>query len=196
MWQFTSDIIHHWFDPMTYWLLSPIVLAIGLGLLSLLFEDIALLLGIALLHHDSTLAYYIFSGLFLGILLGDFSLYIAGRWLKNMPFVTQMLMKPKMQRVSTKIGQHIIPMLIICRAIPASRLPTFLTAGVLKTPFKIFALIIVPSVLLWVTLILFAGFNLTHFVEETLHISSFWLLLPFLMIALSLPYLKRLRLSA
>jgi len=145
----------------------------------LFFEDIALILGVAILHHDATLLMPVILGLYFGITGGDVLIYSAGRWLQHLPWVARRLAKPTTQTRISTIRVRVIPMLFICRAIPASRLPTFLAAGVVRVPFVKFVTISLTTVALWVALIVFGGFNLARVVEQTLGFSSLWLLLPF-----------------
>lgn len=178
MFEFFTVLVASWFEPMSYWQLSPVGLAVALGLFSLLFEDVALLIGIATLNHNHTLAMPVFLGLLVGIICGDILLYAAGRWLKNIPMIERFVARHATHERGLILKKNLLPMLVISRCIPASRLPTFLLAGVLKIRFLLFCSIIIPTVLLWVGLILFAGVNVSHFVEQTFGFSSVWLLLP------------------
>lgn len=192
---FDSNTLHALLNPMTYWLLSPLVIALGLGAISLVVEDVALLFGIALLHHDESLSMAIFLGLFFGILCGDFLLYAAGRWLKNLSWVDRLIQKPKARLISHKINQHMLPMLLLSRIIPASRLPTFITAGIVRTPFIRFSIIIIPSVLLWVSFILYAGLNLTQIFQDTLQVSPAMVIFSIIGLMLFFTILKQMRAS-
>ncbi len=168
----------NWFDPMTYWVLSPIMLALALGAFSLLFEDIALFIGIAVIHHDPVLILPVFIGLYGGIVSGDLLLYGTGRWLNRLVLVKNLIQKPSVTNAVTNLRRRLWPMILISRAIPASRLPTFLAAGLMRVSMISFSLVILTSVALWTAFILFGGASLLHFVETKLNISPFWLLLP------------------
>ena len=167
-----------WFHPEHYWQLTPLVMALALGFFSLFFEDIALILGVAILHHDATLLMPVMLGLYFGITGGDVLIYSAGRWLQHLPWVARRLAKPQTHARITTLRGRMIPMLFICRVIPASRLPTFLAAGVVRVPFAKYVALSLTTVALWVALIVLGGFNLARVVEQMFGFSSLWLLLP------------------
>ncbi len=186
-------MITEWFQPEHFLLLSPVVMAIALAGFSLIFEDVAIIIGIALLHQDASLAVPVFCGLYFGIILGDALLYAAGRWLQHVPWVARKLASGKTQSRLPGLRSKVLPMLVICRAIPASRLPTFLAAGVLRVPLAYFLSIIVVTAALWVALVVFIGFNVANAIEGYFGFSSGWLLLPLVLciIFLSLRHSKK-----
>lgn len=173
-WAMVAD----WFRPEHYWQLSPLVMAVALALLSLVFEDVALLIGVAILHHEAGHLLPVVLGLYFGITGGDMLLYTAGRWLQHLPFIARRLTRPATQSRVARMRTQLLPMLVICRVIPASRLPTFLAAGLVRVPFARYAAISLLTVGVWVALVTFGGFNLARAVESMLGISSAWLLLP------------------
>mgnify|MGYP003386417936 CR=1 FL=1 len=191
MLHFLTTLVASWFEPMSYWQLSPVGLAVALALFSLLFEDVALLIGIATLNHNRDVAMPVFLGLFFGIVIGDVMLYATGRWLKNISMVQRFLARPSTHQRAVILKKNLLPMLVISRGIPASRLPTFLLAGVVRLNFMTFFSIIVPTVLLWVVLILFAGLNLAHLFEQSFGFSSTWLLLPLGILAVLFPFINK-----
>lgn len=180
--------VGEWFHPEHYWQLTPLMMALALGFFSLFFEDIALILGVAILHHDATLVMPVILGLYFGITGGDLLIYSAGRWLQHVPWVARRLEKPSTQARIATIRGRMIPMLFICRVIPASRLPTFLAAGVVRVSVTKFVAISLITVALWVGLVVFGGFNLARVVEQNFGFSSLWLLLPLAMLMLSAVY--------
>lgn len=178
-------MVGDWFHPEHYWQLTPLVMALALAVFSLFFEDIALILGVAIVHHDATLLTPVLLGLYFGITAGDMLIYSAGRWLQHLPWVARRLAKPTTHARITTLRARMIPMLFICRVIPASRLPTFLAAGVVQVPLVTFVAISLTTVALWVALIVFGGFNLARVVEQMFGFSSAWLLLPLVALMLS-----------
>ncbi|MBY0356329.1 MAG: VTT domain-containing protein [Rickettsiales bacterium] len=162
-------------------LLSPVVMALALAGFSLIFEDIAIIIGIALLHRDASLAVPVFCGLYFGIIFGDVMLYMAGRWLQHVPYIARKLASEKAQIRMNGLRAKLLPMLVMCRAIPASRLPTFLAAGVLRIPIAQFLCIIMLTVAVWVTLVVFVGFNAANAIENYFGFSSGWLLVPIIL---------------
>lgn len=179
--------------PEFYLQFSPWLIALVLGLLTLLFEDVALVLGVALVHRAPEFGVPIFIGLYIGIVAGDLMLYGAGRWLKHWPRLQRWLDQPQIQRRAELLRGNLWPLIVLCRAIPVSRLPTFVAAGLLKVPVLPFTLVIATTVLAWVGLILFGGVNLTQFVEMTLGISALWLLLPLVMLWLASTIYKHMK---
>lgn len=177
-----------WFQPEHYWQLMPWVMALALAVFSLFFEDIALIIGIAILQHNAALALPVFFGLYVGVTGGDMLIYTAGRWLKHMPFIARRLDKPATQRRVGLIRAKMLPMLVLCRAIPASRFPTFLAAGVVRVPLMTYTAISLVTVGAWVAMILFGGYNLARFVEQSIGISASWLLLPLAMAILTVTF--------
>lgn len=164
--------------PEFYQQFSPWMLALALGLLTLLFEDVALLIGVGFVHQSPELALPVGVGLYAGIVIGDLLLYGAGRWLQHWPRLARWLAQPRIAQRATLLRGNLWPLIILCRAIPASRLPTFVAAGLLRVPALRFALVIAVSVLLWVGMVLAGGVSLIRFVEMSLGISALWLLLP------------------
>ena len=171
---------HSLFDPATYWQLSPLMLALALAAFSLLFEDVALLIGVVIVHQDPQTALQVFLGLYGGIALGDMLLYAAGRWMNRMAFIQQHMQKPRFMQVIEKLRSNVWMMLIATRAIPASRLPTFVAAGLMRVPMPLFTVIIMSTVLLWTAIVLFVGVNIVEIFRNTFGFSPAWLLVPML----------------
>lgn len=188
---FFNSMFGSWFNPDYYMQMSPWAMAAALGLLTLLFEDVALLIGVALAHSKPSLLMPLFIGLYTGILLGDVLLYAAGRWLKDIGFVKRWMDKGGIAVKTEAVRKNFLPMLILCRAIPATRLPTLVIAGLLRYNLPVFILIIATSVLFWVGAILLGGINLVTYMEMVLGFSSLWLL-PFIAMLSFLPlFFKR-----
>lgn len=88
-----------------------------------------------------------------GIFMGDLSLYLAGRWLgkpvlKIAPlkwFISEESIEVSVKWFDIK-GPYI---LFVSRFIPGSRMPVYLTAGILETGFWKFLLYFGGTVLLW-----------------------------------------------
>jgi membrane protein DedA with SNARE-associated domain len=138
-----------------------------------------LLVGVAILQHDAVRTLPVLLGLYGGITGGDVLIYAAGRWLQHVPFISRRLEKPSMQGRIIKMRVRILPMLMICRAIPASRLPTFLAAGVLRVPLVKYMAISLFTVAVWLGVVVFGGSNLARITQEMYGISPAWLLIPF-----------------
>ena len=172
------------FQPEFYLQHGPVVLAIALGVFSLFFEDIAILIGIAIVQHDMVLMQAVLLGLYAGFITGDMLIYAAGRWLKHAPFIARRMATAKAQAWVVRMRGHMIPMLVICRAIPASRLPTFLAAGILKVPALKYLCISMMTAGIWVTVTVIVGVNIVQMFERSVGFSSVWLLVPLIGLAI------------
>jgi membrane protein DedA with SNARE-associated domain len=178
MLQSTVPFVPDWLDANALLQLSPVWMALLLGAFSLLFEDIALLIGVAILHHDMGLMWPVFLGLYVGIVGGDLMLYASGRWLNRFPAVARLSARPAVAARMGRIRAALFPMLVLSRAIPASRLPTFLAAGIARVSFAKFVLIIAVTVLVWTGAILFGGASLSIAFSQTFGFSLLWLFIP------------------
>lgn len=168
------------FHPDYYAQMAPFFVAISLAALSLFFEDVALLIGIALTQHHAALLTPVLLGLFFGFITGDMLIYAAGRWLQHLSWVARRINSPGAVARIAQLRGRIIPALFICRMIPASRLPTFIAAGVLKVPTLTYFAISITSASLWIGVTVLAGVNILRQFENILGFSSAWLLIPLL----------------
>ena len=175
--QMLSDI-HTFLMPAFYADSMPWMAALSLGLLSLLLEDVALLLGAAVSHQNPDLLPAVFVGLLIGIFSGDVMLYAGGRWLQGISAIKRALAAPRMHRALGVFKGNATFALVVCRAIPSSRLPTFVAAGAVKLPFYFFASVVFFTGLIWTLSILLLGKNILNFIHEELNISTAWILLP------------------
>lgn len=89
----------------------------------------------------------------MGIFIGDFSLYLAGRWigkpiLKLAPF--KWMIKEETLEASVKWFKSRGPYILFAsRFIPGSRMPVYISAGILDTGFWTFSFYFGGTVLLW-----------------------------------------------
>ncbi len=143
----------------------PYLIIIAIALSSLVSEDLACI-GAGLMVAQGLLEFWpAASGAILGIFVGDFSLYFAGRILGSRVFDIapfKWFLKKEIIRDAEKWFDHKGPtILVISRFIPGSRLPVYLSAGLLKTSFWKFSLYFGLTALLWtpifVWLSVFAG---------------------------------------
>lgn len=166
------------FHPEYYAQMAPFVIAISLAVFSLFFEDVALLIGIALTQLNAALLLPVLLGLMCGFLMGDMLIYSAGRWLQHLSWVARRINGPSTAARIRQLRGRIIPALFICRMIPASRLPTFIAAGVLKVPTLTYFGISMISASLWIGVTVLAGVNILRQFEAIAGFSSAWLLIP------------------
>lgn len=132
------------------------LLALFMGTLAL--EDAALAYGLTLIQLSSYPIWLIAVILILGISLGDIMLYALGkipswypktRWTKNLVSIAKDFQVRHKKNLTTWI--------IISRAIPGSRLPTYIYAGFSDYPFFRFLILTASSVFAWVILVILIG---------------------------------------
>lgn len=110
----------------------------------------------------------------IGIFIGDFSLYLSGRWfgkaiLKLPPF--KWMIKEETLEASVKWFKTRGPYILFAsRFIPGSRMPVYLSAGILDTGFWTFSFYFGGTVLLWtpflVWISMFTGNEILAFYEK------------------------------
>lgn len=132
----------------------------GIFLLTFLSEDSATLSG-AVLGSLGRLSWSLaFASCFLGIWLGDLGLYGFARYFGR-PALRRFGFRKAMEKLNQSeawFARHGSLALVICRFIPGTRLPTFLTAGILRMPAGRFAAITGVLAASWVGLF-FAVFH-------------------------------------
>lgn len=120
---------------------------------SLISEDLAAI-GAGILAVNDLISYwYAVFGAVLGILFGDYSLYFAGRYigkpvLKKAP-IRWFLKEDKVDKSAFWFEKKGPFILFLSRFIPGSRLPVYLTAGMLGTGFWKFTLYFGLTVIIW-----------------------------------------------
>lgn len=126
---------------------------IAIAVSSLISEDLAAI-GAGLLAVNGIIPFWFATlGAILGILFGDYSLYFAGRYLGK-PILRKAPIRWFIKEKSIdsseswfdKKGPYI---LFLSRFIPGSRLPVYLTAGILGTGFWKFTLYFGVTALIW-----------------------------------------------
>lgn len=126
----------------------------GLFFLTFLSEDAAVLSGGFLASMNMMAARPAFLACFLGIWAGDVGLYFIARQFGR-PLVSRFWGKnertmEKLARSEAWFGRHGLLSLVICRVIPGTRLPTYLTAGLLRMPVLSFSGITGLLAAIWV----------------------------------------------
>lgn len=135
----------------------------GLFLLSFFSEDAAVLGGGFLALMNMGAASAAFLACLLGIWIGDLGLYyLAMRF--GRPCVDRLcgnrrLTREKLERSERWFRRHGFLALALCRVVPGTRLPTYLTAGLLRMPPARFACISGALAALWVMAVFVAVFQ-------------------------------------
>lgn len=127
---------------------SPLLLFTTVFLLTFVLEDAVavaagLLAGRMLIDPAVTLA-----ALVLGTVAGDLALHGAGRWLANTRVVGR-LRTPAVRGVEEQLRKHGLLAVGIARFVPGTRLPVYLSSGLLHLPTIPTAVVVAVTTLLW-----------------------------------------------
>lgn len=131
--------------------------AVLLALATLVSEDLACI-GAGLLVAQGRMGFLAATlACFAGILLGDVMLYVLGR-LVGRPAVERaplrwLVTPAAVERASAWLARRGSKVVFLSRFVPGLRLPTYVTAGVLRMPFGTFGLYFVLACLLWTPLL-------------------------------------------
>jgi membrane protein DedA with SNARE-associated domain len=81
---------------------------------------------------------------FLGVVISDGLLYGAGRFwglrVMKFPWINRLLPAERFQRIQNNFNNYGVLILLFARLLPGIRAPVFLTAGIMKLPFRKFVL--------------------------------------------------------
>lgn len=141
---------------------------ISIFLGTFVLEDVALASSLVLVAQSKMTFVEAFMACFLGISVGDIGLYFLGflaakvKYLERFKWVRSLKSKGRGYQ-SKKFLSYAV---FISRAIPGTRLPTYLVSGYLSFPFFRFFLITIVSVSLWVALVLGVGFPFVSFLSD------------------------------
>ncbi len=134
-------------------------LATALGIFGLTFvlEDAAVFAGAFLAGMDRLPWPLAFAACFLGVWAGDVGLYALARTFGR-PIADKFLARRRraaeaLTRSEQLFARHGWLALVVCRFVPGSRLPTYLSAGLLRMPFGIFLIGTGVFAAVWVTLV-------------------------------------------
>ncbi len=99
-----------------------------------------------------------FLGCFTGIALGDGGLWAIGRFVGrpalHWPLLRNWLPEKALDRWGRAFDKHAIKAVMVARAIPGARAPTYLAAGVLATRARRFMLCALVAILIWTPFLL------------------------------------------
>lgn len=134
--------------------------SLSLFLTTFVFEDVALVMGVAFVKNFDLSFSQAFVSLFLGIALGDLGLYGIGALARKVPKISWPRLESfrKQIRDSKRAGLVIVA----SRALPGSRLPIYLAAGYFGYSFSRFVVATLLSVFVWVGVTLGFGHALSR----------------------------------
>lgn len=117
------------------------------------------------------------AGCFLGIAIGDYSLWaigrFAGRRALRWPFFRRILPEPSLEKWRRIFDRHVAKTVFISRMLPGTRLPMYLAAGILAKRSKLFLFWVTIAVAVWTPILLvltaIIGPGLLGFFENIFH---------------------------
>lgn len=144
------DNLWPWWNPL---------LSIFFG--TLILEDAALAYSIAVVKMSQYPAAVVVLVCGLGISLGDLLLYAMGRFSGHISAYSWIQkLKSKAQDISLKHSRSFGLWIVLSRAVPGTRLPTYFAAGFSRYSFFKFVLLTVTSVFIWVSMIVYSSYLL------------------------------------
>ena len=125
----------------------------AIALSTLVSEDLSCLLTGVMIANRNLSAQAGIGACLTGILFGDYLLYLAGKhWgrlaVKKVP-LRWMITPKQLQEAEKWFTRHAHKTLLICRCVPGTRLPTYLTAGILGIPGRVYLFWLVIAALVW-----------------------------------------------
>lgn len=133
------------------------VVVLLLAIATLVSEDLTCI-GAGILVADGRIGFPVaFWGCFLGILVGDLLLFLAGRWLGRpalrVPPLAWWIRESSVERSSQWFRNRVFWVIGLSRFTPGARLPTYFAAGVLRTSFWRFLLYFTLACAIWTPLL-------------------------------------------
>lgn len=124
---------------------SPASLLLGIAVLTLLHEDVAIAAGAGLITTgtvDLTVAALALLG---GIVAGDVLFYVLGTLSRHVDWLHRRVEGPAFQRCRKALERNLLLALLACRLVPGILMPTYVACGAMRVSFARFALITVGS---------------------------------------------------
>jgi pimeloyl-ACP methyl ester carboxylesterase/membrane protein DedA with SNARE-associated domain len=144
----------HWPKPG---FITAFVLLLSLAAATFVSEDLACISAGVLVAEGRASFLFAVSACFLGIVVGDVLLFLVGRWLgrrvvQRVP-LRWFISAESLQGASDWLGRNGAAVIAASRFTPGTRLPTYVAAGVLHTPFRKFLGYFLLAAALWTPLI-------------------------------------------
>jgi len=132
---------------------SALHLAVGLALATFVAEDLTCIAGGLLVAHGRIGLAAAIAACFVGILIGDLLLVLAGRWLGRPALARRplrwLVTPASVERASAWFDSRGAAAVFLSRFVPGSRLPLFLAAGVLRAPLLPLTLALSAAGAIW-----------------------------------------------
>lgn len=167
-----------------------------LGVATFVSEDLACIGGGLLATKGATPLWVAVTGCLLGIFIGDFAIYLMGRFLGRsvlgLPVLNRILSPARVDRCARWLDEKGLVWIVSTRFIPGTRAPTYFVAGMVKAGPMRFAMALLAGAILWTPLLVglsyWLGGAFLSFFEER----EGWALLGLLVVSLGLLTLARL----
>ncbi|MBV9862572.1 MAG: DedA family protein [Alphaproteobacteria bacterium] len=91
--------------------------------------------------------------LYIGVSVGDFGLYWAGRLASVHPWIGRMVRVERVADARRWLKRNAFISVLSTRFLPGARLPTYTAFGVLRIPFARFAAPVIAGTLVWTSLL-------------------------------------------
>lgn len=139
---------------------------LGILLSTFVFEDVALITALALVARGDVSLLAAFAACFAGIVIGDLALYALGFGFKRFaPLRKWRFLHRQLAWAKSDGGASFTVLIFLSRAIPGTRLPTYLASGFAGYSLARFTLITLLSAALWVSVVLFGGASLINLIS-------------------------------
>lgn len=165
-------------------------LFLALVIFAMLQEDIATATTALLAAHGHLPAQLGFGAILTGIFLCDLGIFASGWFARGHHFAYALLKRAKVRRVRRVLRGNLIPTILITRALPGMRLPTFFALGFFHADPVKFILIAGGAVSLWSAFLFSMTYIIGNQVLTALEGPGFWALVALLLgLVLVLPRL-------
>jgi membrane protein DedA with SNARE-associated domain len=183
-----------WLVQSEYWTIfisDPLHIAMGLLVLTFLLEDAAIAAGAAFTAHGLIAFEFAFAGLAIGIIAGDYGLYLLGVAARRFKTVRNWLPEH-----SQGFGRSLGLQLLIARIVPGLRLATYPLTAILGVAPATFMKWILLWGMLWTGSLLFVISHLSASLAHAVSLPPFFLAILFVLgLALIVRQLARVRAS-
>ncbi|WP_109116717.1 VTT domain-containing protein [Azospirillum sp. TSO22-1] len=124
---------------------SPAALLLGIALLTLLHEDVAIAAGAGLITTGTVDLSVAALALLGGIVAGDVMFYVLGTLSRRSDRLRTRMEGPAFRRCRAALERNLLLALLACRLVPGILMPTYVACGAMRISFARFALITVGS---------------------------------------------------
>jgi membrane protein DedA with SNARE-associated domain len=147
---------------------SSATIILAIIVMTFVMEDLATA-GAAMLAAAGTISPLAAAlSLFVGIFLGDLSLYALGAYARKHPWTLKRIGEDRLLRGQDWLRQRYISALVAARCLPGMRLPTFTASGFLSMPFGTFFAVMLVAGVAWTAVIFTLVYSFGIAISEAL----------------------------